>query len=304
MTISWYSITILPQSGAAVFNGYFSVDNTTNLVTGFYDLSLPTGTSYTNVLLPLIDPAAWTSPADNIYPLTFPGLNFYSTALQNFFSIGQNHFNLFYDSEVFLIDRLATTATNTLTTPIYTINFAPISGPFYTIACFKENTKILTDKGYVQIQDLRRGDLVKTLKNDFKPIDMIGKREMHHHAVQERIQDQLYKCSPTEYSEVFEDLVITGCHSILVDNFANEAEKEKMMEVLKDVFVTDRKYRLPACADERASVYETAGVYTIYHFALENDDYYMNYGVFANGLLVETCSKRYLKELSEMILIE
>jgi hypothetical protein len=26
----------------------------------------------------------------------------------------------------------------------------------------------------------------------------------------------------------------------------------------------------------------------------------MNYGVYANGLLVETCSKRYLKELSHM----
>ena len=38
--------------------------------------------------------------------------------------------------------------------------------------------------------------------------------------------------------------------------------------------------------------------------ALENDNYYMNYGIYANGLLVETCSKRYLKELSNMTLIE
>jgi len=37
---------------------------------------------------------------------------------------------------------------------------------------------------------------------------------------------------------------------------------------------------------------------------LENDNYYTNYGVYANGLLVETSSKRYLKELSEMTLIE
>jgi hypothetical protein len=38
----------------------------------------------------------------------------------------------------------------------------------------------------------------------------------------------------------------------------------------------------------------------IYHIALENDDPYMNYGIYANGLLVESCSKRYLKELSKM----
>jgi len=37
--------------------------------------------------------------------------------------------------------------------------------------------------------------------------------------------------------------------------------------------------------------------------ALENDDYYMNYGIYANGLLVESCSKRYLKEESNMELI-
>jgi len=37
---------------------------------------------------------------------------------------------------------------------------------------------------------------------------------------------------------------------------------------------------------------------------LENEDYYMNYGVLANGLLVETTSKRFMKELSGMKLIE
>jgi hypothetical protein len=307
MTISWYSISILPQSGAGIFYGYFSVDNTTNLVTGFYDLSLPTGSSYTNVILPLNSPAAWTSPADNIYPFQVPGLNFYSTALQTFFSIGQNNFNLFYDPVEFPTDRLATTATNTFFNPpypAYTINYAPISGPPSPIVCFKENTQILTDKGYVQIQDLRQGDLVKTLKHDFKPIDMIGKREIYHPAIQERINDQLYKCSQSEYSEVFEDLVITGCHSILVDNFSSEEQKERVIEVNGDTYVTDRKYRLPACADPRASVYETAGTYTIYHFALEHNDYYMNYGIYANGLLVETCSKRILKEMSNMTFIE
>ena len=77
-----------------------------------------------------------------------------------------------------------------------------------------------------------------------------------------------------------------------------------MIEVYGNIYVTDRKYRLPACADPRASIYETPGTYTIYHLALENEDYDMNYGVYANGLLVETCSKRYLKELSNMTLIE
>lgn len=58
-----------------------------------------------------------------------------------------------------------------------------------------------------------------------------------------------------------------------------------------------------ACIDERTKVYQKRGYQTIYHLALENDYYYGNYGIYANGLLVESCSKRYLKELSNMTLI-
>ena len=171
---------------------------------------------------------------------------------------------------------------------------------YYTeLVCFKEGTKILTDKGYVAIQDLKKGDLVKTV-NDFIPIHAIGKREIYHPAAQNRDKDQLYKCSP-EHFPVFEDLVITGCHSILVDEF--KGEREKTIEINGDAYVTENKYRLPACVDERTTVYETPGTYTIYHFALENDDYYNNYGVYANGLLVESCSKRYLTELANMEII-
>ena len=171
--------------------------------------------------------------------------------------------------------------------------------------CFKEGSQILTDTGYKAIEMLRKGDLVKTSKNGFLPIDMIGKRVIYNPAEKERIKEQLYKCSKEQYPEVFEDLVITGCHSILVDRFASKEQREKAIEVNSGrLCITDKKYRLPACVDDRASVYEVKGDFTIYHIALENDDYYMNYGVYANGLLVETCSKRYLKELSKMELIE
>jgi hypothetical protein len=36
---------------------------------------------------------------------------------------------------------------------------------------------------------------------------------------------------------------------------------------------------------------------------LENENYYWNYGIYANGLLVETTSKRMMKELSGMELL-
>ena len=190
-----------------------------------------------------------------------------------------------------------------LTSSGYFTNYVITNEPEPFI-CFNENTKILTNKGYKNIQDLRKGDLIKTLKDGFKPIFMIGKKKIYHPAYKERIKDQLYKCSQREFPEVFEPLIITGCHSILVDKFVNEEQKQKTIEINGDAYVTDRKYRLPACADERASVYEIPGNYTIYHIALENEDYYMNYGIYANGLLVETSSKRMLIELSGMEIIK
>jgi len=173
-----------------------------------------------------------------------------------------------------------------------------------TIVCFKEGAKILTDIGYRPIETLRKGDRIKTLNDGYKAIDMIGCRNIVHTCSQTRIKEQLYLCSPTEFPEVFEDLVITGCHSILVDDFKDEDEKNQVVEVNSGrIFMTDGKLRVPACVDSRTSVYQTPGTYTIYHFALENDDYFMNYGIYANGLLVETCSQRYLKELSNMVLL-
>jgi hypothetical protein len=170
--------------------------------------------------------------------------------------------------------------------------------------CFKEDTKILCLKNgteqYIPIQNLRKGDLVKTVLSGYVPIYMIGKTQINNRATQERIKEQLYRCSRDKYPELFEDLIITGCHSILVNNFASDKQREESIRLFRKIYVTDRKYRLAVCIDTRAKPFEKKGFFNIYHFSLENNDYCMNYGIYANGLLVETCSKRYLKELSNM----
>jgi len=192
---------------------------------------------------------------------------------------------------------------NTFDTSIANYRFTVYSS---TLVCFKEDSKILTNRGYKPIQHLRKGDLIQTLKDGFKPIYMIGKKEIHHQASQEdRIKDQLYVCTKENYPDIMEDLVITGCHSILVKSFKNDEQKEKAANLQNGtIYVTDDHYRLPACLDENALVYEPEGIYTIYHLALDHDNYYMNYGIYANGLLVESCTKNYLERLSGMTIIE
>lgn len=204
-----------------------------------------------------------------------------------------------YTTYIIIITNITngTGAANIGTWNIYSDAPAPL-------ACFKEGTQILTNKGYVPIQTLKKGDLVQTLDHDYQPISMIGYKEIYHKAFNQRIKDQLYKCSTVEFPRVFDDLIITGCHSILEDKIKDDIQKEKITNILGKLFMTDNKYRIPACIDERTSIYEIPGTYTIYHLALENNNNYTNYGIYANGLIVESCSKDNLKELSNMSLIE
>ena len=179
-----------------------------------------------------------------------------------------------------------------------------------TVPCFGENTKILcfnqekSEEEYVLIQDIRKGTLVKTLLNGYVPVHMIGKRSIQSYENNERIKNRLYKCTKENYPEMIsdEDLILTGCHSILVKYLTDEQRQQTIQE-LTQIYVTDKRYRLLTFLDPRAKVYQVKGEFPIYHFALENDNYYMNYGVYANGLLVESCTKNYLERLSNMTII-
>ncbi len=184
---------------------------------------------------------------------------------------------------------------------IYRYNLYP------TAPCFLEGTKILAlidgKEEYVTVEELKKGTLVKTSRDGYKPVVLIGKGTMHNPGNEERIEDRLYKCSPSKYPELNEDLYLTGCHSIL-EFPITEKQKEDTIKHLGRLFVTDKKYRLMACVDERAEPWNSEGTYTIWHFALEHADDGMNYGVYANGgLLVETCAIRTLKNRSNMLLI-
>ena len=172
--------------------------------------------------------------------------------------------------------------------------------------CFMKGTQILClraeEEVYRPVQDLRKGDLVKTYRNGYLPIHMIGTSRLSNPGDEVRTTNRLYKCSKELYPALFEDLYITGCHSILVPALTND-QWENTKDMLGNVYITDNHFRLMACLDEKAQPFQRDAMIDIYHIALENEDYYMNYGVYANGLLVETCSKRYLTELSNMRII-
>jgi len=167
--------------------------------------------------------------------------------------------------------------------------------------CFLEGTKILclvNGKGeYRSIESLTPGMLVKTSCNGHKKIHSIGKGYIQNPGNDERSENRLYRCSPENYPELTEILYLTGCHSILVDTLT-DVQREITKKKLGSIFITDQKYRLMTCLDDRALPWKGEG--TIWHIALENADERMNYGIYANGLLVESCSIRFLKNYSNM----
>jgi len=174
------------------------------------------------------------------------------------------------------------------------------------VVCFGKGTQILCSKDgqevYRPIEEIRPGDLVKTSLNGFVPVYMIGHSTLKPQDETTPLEERLYICKPSHYPTLTKDLILTGFHAILVD-FITPQDEVEITRVLKKIYVTDRKYRLPVCIDERASLYPETGSHTIWHLALQNSDYYSNYGIYANGLLVETCSKRFIKELSKMTLM-
>ena len=172
--------------------------------------------------------------------------------------------------------------------------------------CFLEGTEVLCQvdgvEKYVPVESLEKGTLVKTSLNDYKAVQVIGHGTLQNPGDDTRLENRLYKCSPSKYPELTADLYITGCHSILEFPLTDKQKEDTLKRVGK-MYITDKKYRLMACDDQRAEPWNSEGTYNIYHFALENEDDGLNYGVYVNGgLLVETCAIRTLLNRTNMIL--
>ncbi len=61
--------------------------------------------------------------------------------------------------------------------------------------------------------------MIKTIKHGYVLLYSIGFKKIDNPAIEDRIKDQLYICKQNEFPELIEDLIITGCHLILVDEF-------------------------------------------------------------------------------------
>ena len=163
----------------------------------------------------------------------------------------------------------------------------------YDPSCFNEGTKILYlnknfDEEYIPIEKLKKGDLVKSYKHGYRKIDLICKNSMINNP--DRFKQCMYKMDKTDDNGLLEDLIITGGHSILVDDLGYYTEETD--DFFGETPIIDDKYLLLAAVSNDFKKIENTNLYTYYHFILENngnDD--ERFGVWANGILTETPSK-------------
>ena len=116
--------------------------------------------------------------------------------------------------------------------------------------------------------------------------------------VENRI-NQLYTYSCKTNPNLIEDLHLTGGHSLLLNQLTNdESNNMKQIPWTDDEFVVEDKYKLLACFSSKLCIATEQNV-EIYHFTLEppeNAKPSYVYGVYANGILAESCSKGAMEE--------
>ena len=319
-TFSYYQNNLKDNTGKIIFSGYFKVRNSNNLITEFYQ-TIDGNTDLTKNILIDVDSQEtfFSNPSsvfnDNIYnsnnnePFTNGGVAVTPNLVisGNTVSVLTLHYSILSDrvtpvratfiygtgSNGFRIKgRNALGVQGVPVAPNgYGYTLTPIQNP----VCFNEGTKILClnkqfEEEYIPIEHLRKGDLVKSYKHGYRRIDLIGKNSMINDP--NRFTNCMYKMEKTAENGLIEDLIITGGHSILVDDL--EIYKEKNDKIFGSTLMVDDKYLLLSAVSNDFKKIENVNLYTYYHFTLENDgDDNERFGVWANGILTETPSKNY-----------
>ena len=163
--------------------------------------------------------------------------------------------------------------------------------------CFNKGTKILCLKDgreqYIAIQELREGDQVKTLNHGYKKIIDMRKGRFSLNGLMDIGMYRMKK-----QGNMIADLEMSGLHAVLVNKndvkYADDIKRQKGKNNPK--FYIDGKFRLRARESHEFQQMEQKE-YTIFSFALEEPQ--RQYGIWANGVLVETTDLKNL-EISNM----
>ena len=157
------------------------------------------------------------------------------------------------------------------------------------ISCYLIGTNILClnaqdEEVYIPIENIKTGQLVKTYKQGYRAVELIGKNTIFNNP------SEPYMCL---YKMKDAALTVSGLHFLLVD---------KLPDNLTTTFykcnytIEDKQALLAADSDLFEQITDTS-VYTLFHLVLEGD---IQYGIYADGVLTEsTTRKNFIKQQFE-----
>jgi len=160
----------------------------------------------------------------------------------------------------------------------------------FDVTCFLEGTEILclidNEEKYIKIEDISDDTMIKTYKHGYKKLLLKSHQKVHNNIVCMK-KDSLNNNVP------FNDLKVTTGHSMLVDNLTDDeiTEIEKWNPVKK----IDDKFLILSRVSKYFEEYDIKELNNVYHLILEADDLDTQYGIYANGVLMESMSKQFLE---------
>ena len=170
------------------------------------------------------------------------------------------------------------------------------------VACFNKGTQILClnndfEEVYVNIEELKKGDIVKSYKHGYRKLENIHSSQFINNP--EIFSTTMYKMEKTKENGLTNDLLITGGHSILVDDL-KECKEENTKKFGGVAQMIDDKYLLLSSVSKDFIKIEGHELFIYYHFILENNgDEYERFGVWANGVLSETPTKNNFEKIMQ-----
>jgi hypothetical protein len=154
-----------------------------------------------------------------------------------------------------------------------------------TVSCYYKTSEIIcfidNEEKHICIKDIKINYLVKTYKHGYKKVSLIGKKSCF---IYPNNQDTncLYKIKNGS-------LILSGGHYLLVDELPNNLTHQFY---LQNIMIDDKKILLTCDSDNFEKINET--IYTeLYHLVLESDSDEQQYGIYANNVLTESCSKKH-----------
>lgn len=312
-----FQMDITMPDAVRTFSGVMVVDNATDIITEIFQ---DNDNSMTNLLYtieegddtgfitnhPTLGKAYKVYSTREGYDISYD--NFYDKTKLTFDEIGvvmkslgpdidTEAIKYIYNSENYLYSLSDHTFGDVTSNAIYLVIHDVVNGltEFYptlmtvtplNVSCFAENTTIMTTTGPVVIKHLAVGSEVPTLTSGNKTVVSVGKRVIKGYSF------QMYG-----YGDC--GLEVTGKHSVLVDKLSEE-QIEQIPSIIGSLKQTEGKWLLPACLDETTYRVSLYGDIPLYHVVLENEDDNANYGILANGMWVESCSKNDFDNFSQM----